>query len=51
MKRDKQWEKPQADVLKRKKGQKVIGTSRNGDKRFGLGPLSPPAPLYNPDCV
>jgi hypothetical protein len=49
MKKAKQWAKPQVDVMKRKKTKKVAGAS--GDTRFGLGPLAPPSPIYNPDYV
>ncbi|MDI6742494.1 MAG: hypothetical protein QMD11_07105 [Smithella sp.] len=49
MKKDKQWEKPQADVMKRKISKKV---AKGCDARFGLGPLAPPMPPpYRPDFV
>jgi len=50
MKKDKQWEKPQASVIKRKTTKKT-GSSRSRDTRFGLGPLAPPVPPYRTDFV
>jgi hypothetical protein len=51
MKKDKQWEKPQADVMKRKSTKKTAGSSKSRDARFGLGPLAPPTPPYRTDFV
>jgi len=49
MKKANQWQKPQVEVVKRKKTKKSVGASRNGDSRFGLGPLAPPP--YLPDFI
>jgi hypothetical protein len=51
MKKAHQWEKPQADVMKRKSTKKAAGSSKSRDARFGLGPLSPPEPAYKTDFV
>jgi hypothetical protein len=49
MKKAKQWAKPEVDTMKRKKTKKAADAS--ADRRYGLGPLAPPAPPYIPDFV
>lgn len=51
MKKDTQWEKPQANAMKRKSTKKTAGSSKSCDARFGLGPLAPPVPPYRTDFV
>jgi len=43
MKRSKQWQKPQVEIVKLKKTKKSASASQSSDVRFGLGPLSPPS--------
>jgi len=49
MKKAKQWTKPEVGAIKRKRTKKIAGASP--DRRYGLGPLAPPAPPYIPDFV
>lgn len=51
MKKANKWEKPQADVMKRKSAKKAAGSSKSRDARFGLGPLAPPSHDYLTDFV
>ncbi|MFZ1981697.1 MAG: hypothetical protein WAU61_10355 [Smithella sp.] len=43
MKKSKQWQKPEADVMKPRKTKKTVGSSRKVEVRYslGIGPVPP----------
>ena len=51
MKKSKQWQKPEAGIMKQRKTKKSIESSRNRDVRYSLGIGPIPVPPASSDFV
>jgi hypothetical protein len=53
MKKSKQWQKPEVEVMKERKTKKYVESSRSIEVRYnlGIGPIPTPTPAAMPDIV